>query len=192
MFFYPFVKKLGGFHGLRTKYQQTKLPFMKNFYLFLNRGFQHETNSYLPFETKIAGPIYFVHGIYGIFISGGAVIGKNCILFQQVTIGSNMLIDSKGFGSPVIGDNCLIGAGAKIIGNVKIGNNCRIGANAVVTTDLPDNSVCVAGKPVIVKKEKLINCTYTNSLKGWGYFEDGRFVLEKDPEILVKLNNQTN
>lgn len=192
MLFSPLVKKLGGFYGLRTKYQQAKLPLMKKLYIFLNRGFQHETNSYLPFETQIAGPIYFVHGIYGIFISGGAVIGKNCTIFQQVTIGSNMLIDSKGFGSPVIGDNCLIGAGAKIIGNVTIGNNCRIGANAVVTTDLPDNSVCVAGKPVIVKKENLINRTYSISKNGWGYVEDGCFVLEKDPEILAKLNNQSN
>ncbi len=192
MFFSPFVKKLGGFYGLRTKYQQTKLPFLKKFYLFLNRGFQHETNSYLPFETKIAGPINFVHGIYGIFISGGAVIGRNCIIFQQVTIGSNMLIDSKGFGSPVIGDNCLIGAGAKIIGNVKIGHNCRIGANAVVTTDLPDNSVYVAGKPVIVKKEKLINRSYFVSLKGWGYVEDGKLILETDPKVLAKLNGGSN
>jgi serine O-acetyltransferase len=160
---------------------------LKNFYLFLNRGFQHETNSYLPFETKIAGPVHFVHGIYGIFISGGAVIGKNCMIFQQVTIGSNMLIDSKGFGSPVIGDNCLIGAGAKVIGNVRVGNNCRIGANAVVTTDLPDNSVCVAGKPVIIQKENLINRIYAISSQGWGYVENGRFVVETDPENLAKL-----
>jgi serine O-acetyltransferase len=187
MFFSPIVKKFGGFYGLRTKYQQTNAAFLKKFYLFLNRGFQHETNSYLPFETKIAGPVHFIHGIYGIFISGGAVIGKNCMIFQQVTIGSNMLIDSKGFGSPVIGDNCLIGAGAKVIGNVRVGNNCRIGANAVVTTDLPDNSVCVAGKPIIIQKENLTNRIYAISSQGWGYVEDGRFVVETDTKNLAKL-----
>ncbi len=188
MFFSPIVKRYGGFFGLRTKYLQTNSALKKKFYLFLNRGFQHETNSYLPFETQIAGPINFVHGIYGIFISGGAVIGRNCIVFQQVTIGSNMLIDSKGFGSPVIGDNCLIGAGAKVIGNVTIGANCRIGANAVVTVDLPDNSVCVAGKPIIIQKEHLTNRIYAMSKQGWGYVEDGRFVVENKLEVLAKLN----
>lgn len=49
------------------------------------------------------------HGLRGIFISHNAFIGKNCTIFQQVTIG-----EGKG-GAPIIGDNCLIGAGAKII-----------------------------------------------------------------------------
>ena len=99
-----------------------------------------------------------------------------------------MLLDSKGFGSPTIGNNCLIGAGAKIIGNVKIGNNCRIGANAVVTTDLPDNSVCIAGKTIIIQKENLVNTNYQMSKDGWGYLENGSFIIEKDEEKLRKLN----
>lgn len=56
-------------------------------------------------------------------------------------------------GAPVIGDNCYIGAGAKIIGNIKIGNNCRIGAGAIVTEDIPDNSVVVAEKPRVIHKD---------------------------------------
>ena len=100
-----------------------------------------------------------------------------------------MLIDSNGLGSPTIGNNCLIGAGAKIIGNVKIGNNCRVGANAVVTNDMPDNSVCVLSKPVYIQKEKLENEFYRKSKSGWGYVLDGKFVLENDAEKLQKLNN---
>ena len=188
MFFSTIVKRLGGYNLMREKYLQTNAAWKKKFYLFLNQGFQHETNSFLPFYYQAAGPINFVHGVYGIFISGGAKIGRNCTIFQQVTIGSNMLIDSKGLGSPQIGDNCLIGAGAKIIGNVKIGNNCRIGANTVVAVDLPDNSVCVAGKPVILQKENLVNQIYAKSVDGWGYYEDGRFVIETDTEKLSKLN----
>lgn len=57
------------------------------------------------------------HGFYGIFISQRAKIGYGCTIYQHVTIGSNDL------GAPTIGNNCLIGAGAKIIGNVSIGNN---------------------------------------------------------------------
>jgi serine O-acetyltransferase len=74
-----------------------------------------------------------------------------------------------------------------VIGNVRIGNNCRIGANAVVTTDLPDNSVCVAGKPVIIQKENLTNRIYAISSQGWGYVENGRFVVETDTKNLAKL-----
>lgn len=73
------------------------------------------------------------HGVSGIFISSGSKIGRNAVIFQQVTIGSVTTLDSKSQGSPIIGDNCYIGAGAKIIGNIKIGNNVRIGANCVYT-----------------------------------------------------------
>ncbi len=100
-----------------------------------------------------------------------------------------MLIDSNGIGFPNIGDNCLIDAGAKIIGNVKIGNNCRIGANAVVINDLPDNSVCVLEKPIIIEKYNLVNNIYQYSDNGWRYQENGKFVLECNEEKIEKLNN---
>ena len=190
MIFSTLVKRSGGFNQLRIKYQNTSSGILKKYYVFIHRGYQHETNSYLPFDVEIKGPINFIHGVYGIFISGGAHIGENCIIFQQVTIGSNMLIDSKGFGSPTIGDNCLIGAGAKIIGKVKIGNNCRIGANAVVTTDMPDNSVCVMGKPVLIQKENLQNIIYQKSKDGWGYTKNGQFIFENDEKKLTQLNKK--
>ena len=102
------------------------------------------------------------HGLFGIFISERAKLGKNCVIFQGVTIGSNTLIDSKNSGFPVIGNNVYIGAGAKIIGDVKVGDNCRIGANACVVKDVPPNSV-VIGNPmkVIDKYEPLDNRFFT-------------------------------
>lgn len=51
---------------------------------------------------------------YGIFISQGAKIGENAVIFHQVTIGSNTLKDSKGYGAPQIGNSVYIGVGAKI------------------------------------------------------------------------------
>ena len=100
----------------------------------------------------------FPHSFIGVFISSQAHIGKNVVIFQQVTIGSNTTIGSKNQGSPTIGDNVYIGAGAKIIGNCKIGNNCRIGANCIVTKDVPDNSVCVMrGLEIITKDEEMDN-----------------------------------
>lgn len=100
------------------------------------------------------------HDFYGIFISNQAHIGKNVVIFQQVTIGSNATVGSKNQGSPTIGDNVYIGAGAKIIGNCKIGNNCRIGANCIVTKDIPDNCVCVNRGLDIIQKDETIDNTF--------------------------------
>jgi len=191
MFFSFITNKLGGYCALRQRYINSKSGFLKRVYHFISRKFQEETGAYLPLDNTIKSPINFLHGTFGIFISGGAVIGKNCTIYQQVTIGSNMLIDSKGFGHPVIGDNCLIGAGAKIIGNVKVGNNCRIGANAVVTKDLDDDSVIVMGSSIITKKNKLINKTYQYANEGWGYLEKGVFIIEKDANALKFLKEKT-
>ena len=80
----------------------------------------------------------------GIVIHPRAVIGPNCMVFQQVTIGA--VGDGK---VPEIGGNVMIGAGAKVLGGVKIGNNVRIGANAVVL-DSFDDGVVVAGIPARV------------------------------------------
>lgn len=56
-------------------------------------------------------------------------------------------------GGCKIGDNVLIGAGAKVLGHTKIGNNCKIGANCVVVENIPDDSTCVLQKPrIIIKK----------------------------------------
>ena len=107
---------------------------------------QEKFNSGISLDSDIKGKIVLPHGLSGIFISQGAVIGKNCVIFHQVTIGSNTLKDSKKIGAPVVGDNCYIGVGAKIIGNIKIGNNVRIGANCVVTKDVPDNATVVLGE----------------------------------------------
>lgn len=70
-------------------------------------------------------------------------------MYHCVTIG-----DRGGYGGAAdIGDNVLIGAGAKIIGEITIGQNCRIGANAVVNRHMPDNSVAF-GNPCVIKKRE--------------------------------------
>ena len=92
----------------------------------------------LPDINRFATP----HGFYGIFISQRANVGEGCVIYQQVT-----------GGAPTIGNNCLIGAGAKIIGNVHVGNNVRIGANAIVVDDVPDNCTVVMNKPRVIVRE---------------------------------------
>lgn len=108
----------------------------------------------IPLNTKFRGKPVLPHGLSGIWISRGAVIGENCVIFQQVTIGSNTLVGSNNIGAPIIGNNCYIGVGAKIIGNIKIGNNVRIGANCVVIEDIPDNTTVVLQKPRVIHKDK--------------------------------------
>lgn len=107
-------------------------------------------NSYLAYYgssiglgAKFDGEPILPHGFFGIFISNSAHIGKNVVIFQQVTIGSNLIKGGKNNGAPTIGDNVYIGCGAKLIGNITVGHNARIGANCVVVKDVPPNSVTV-------------------------------------------------
>lgn len=100
-------------------------------------------NSWIGYKARFANKPTFPHGYTGIFISHGATIGKDCVIYHQVTIGSNGLKTSKSYGAPVVGNSVLIGCGAKIIGGGKIGNNVHIGANAVVVQDVPDNATIV-------------------------------------------------
>lgn len=105
----------------------------------------------------------FPHGINGVFIAQEAVVGEGCVIFQHVTIGSNTLLDSKGQGAPVIGNNVYIGAGAKIIGKVVVGDNCRIGANCVVTKDVPENTTVVSAPVRYIHKDKLNDNSFVSS-----------------------------
>ena len=94
----------------------------------------------IPRGTKIDEGFYIGH--FGtIVVSVKCIIGKNCNISQGVTIGYGSRGKNKGY--PVIGDNCYIGPGAKLIGSIIIGNNVAIGANAVVTKDILDNGVAV-------------------------------------------------
>ena len=110
----------------------------------------HRHGGYIGPDTVIKGSLTLPHGLHGIFISRYAKIGENCRIYQNVTIGE---VNKK---APVIGDNCLIGAGAVIIGGVKIGSNVKVGAGAVVSTDIPDGCTVVS-QPVRIIGEKQEN-----------------------------------
>lgn len=114
----------------------------------------------ISIDADIASPLILPHGVSGIFLTQSAKIGKNVVIFQQVTIGANTIKDSKSYGAPVIGDNVYIGAGAKIIGNAHISENCRIGANAVVVEDVPYNSLVVCEKPRIITRDNPLDNSF--------------------------------
>lgn len=99
-------------------------------------------NCYVPASCKIGKSTWFGYGGIGIVIHARAVIGNNCMIGQNTTIGGR----SGHYEVPKIGDNVEICAGARVLGPITIGNNAIIGANAVVIKDVPDNAV-VAGVP---------------------------------------------
>ena len=129
--------------------------------------FQSLKGCFLPLSARFEAPPVFPHGLNGIFVSGGARIGKHCIIFQQVTIGSNTLAGSKRFGSPHIGDGVYIGAGAKIIGAVSVGQGARIGANAVVTRDVAPFATVIGVNEVIPGQPDRDNRYITRTSDGW-------------------------
>lgn len=96
------------------------------------------TGSEIPLETKVAGGLLIPHP-NGIVIHAFSVLGPNCLIFQQVTLG----VGGKKAGAPVLGGHVDVGAGAKIIGGVTIGDHARIGANAVVLDDVPAGATAV-------------------------------------------------
>lgn len=95
------------------------------------------TGADIPLDCNIGGGLLLPHP-NGVVIHPGARIGPNCLIFQQVTIGTR-----DGSLPPEIQGHVDIGAGAKILGNVTIGNHVRIGANAVVLIDVPAGRTAV-------------------------------------------------
>lgn len=121
------------------------------FYFYRIQKMDAFNNAYMG--TRMGGgpcfltPPVLPHDLNGIVVSYRAKIGKNCTIYQQVTIGQE---NGK---APEIGDNCILGAGSKIIGGVKIGNNVKVGANAVVVKDVPDNCTAVGVPARIIFNE---------------------------------------
>jgi len=101
----------------------------------------------IPLNANLGGGLIILHP-NGIVIHPEAVIGVNCLIFQQVTIGAGSIP-----GFPKIGDHVDVGAGAKILGGITIGDNVKIGANSVVISDVPDNCTVVGIPARIVDKK---------------------------------------
>jgi serine O-acetyltransferase len=173
---------------LKCLCKRTSSPILKNLCITLYGAYQYENGSSIAWNAEFLGEPCFPHGMKSIFISGDSKIGRNCVIFQQVTIGSNALPDSKRAGAPEIGDNCYIGAGAKVIGKIKIGDNVRIGANAVVYEDVPDNSVVLSGEQRIIVKDHALDNRFYRFGGKWECFDDGKYIAVVDERIILKLN----
>lgn len=97
--------------------------------------------------AKIGKNLFIDHGM-GVVIGETAIIGDNVLIYHGVTLGGVKTVSGK--RHPTIGNNVVIGSGAKVLGNIFIGNNVKIGANAVVLKDVSDNTT-VVGVPAYEK-----------------------------------------
>ena len=151
----------GGFWRFRDRKQRQIIAggIFRRLYFY----YQERYGCYIGENAAIAASPTLPHDMYGIFISNMSRIGKDVVIFQQVTIGSNTMKGHPRAGSPTIGDNVYIGAGAKIIGHVFIGDNCRIGANCVVVKDMAPNTTAVAASTRFIESDRELNNTFISA-----------------------------
>lgn len=114
-----------------------RIPFLPRFLSEMMRFF---TGIEIHPGAKIGRGLFIDHG-NGVIIGETAIIGDNVLLYQGVTLGGTG--KEKGKRHPTIGNNVVIGAGAKVLGNITAGDNSYIGANAVVVKNVPPNSTIV-------------------------------------------------
>ncbi len=100
--------------------------------------------------AQIGGGFFIDHG-FGVVIGETAEVGRNVTLYQGVTLGGTG--KETGKRHPTLGDNVVVGAGAKILGSMRVGNNVYVGANAVVLTPVPDDCTVVGVPGRCVKQD---------------------------------------
>jgi serine O-acetyltransferase len=116
------------------------------FRFLVERFTEITTGISLPAQAQI-GKGLRIHHFGGIIVHSEASIGEYCTLYHSVTLG-----DLGGWGgAPRIGNCVIIGAGAKLLGNIEVGDDCHIGANAVVRTSVPTGCLAV-GVPAVMKQ----------------------------------------
>jgi serine O-acetyltransferase len=101
--------------------------------------------------AQIGQRFFIDHGM-GVVIGETAIIGDDCTLYHGVTLGGTTW--KKGKRHPTLGNNVVIGAGAKILGPITIGNNSKIGSNAVVVNNIPENTTAIGIPAKVVESEK--------------------------------------
>lgn len=99
--------------------------------------------------AKIGKGFFIDHGM-GVVIGETTEVGDNVTLFQGVTLGGTG--KDTGKRHPTLGDNVIVGSGAKVLGPIKIGKNVKIGANAVVLKEVPENATAVGIPAKIIEK----------------------------------------
>lgn len=125
------------FHRIANFLVKARIPFLPRFISQVGKFF---TGIEIHPAAVIGRGFFIDHGM-GVVIGETTIIGENVTIYQGVTLGGTG--KEKGKRHPTIGNNVVIGAGAKVLGNITIGDNSYIGSNAVVIKDVPHNSTVV-------------------------------------------------
>ena len=133
------------FHRIAHFFYKHKFLFMARLVSQIGRFF---TGIEIHPGAKIGRRLFIDHGM-GIVIGETATVGNDCIIYHNATLGGTGKDKYK--RHPDLGNNVMVGSGAKVLGPIKIGNNVKIGANAVILKNVPDN-VTVVGVPGVEKK----------------------------------------
>lgn len=125
------------YHRVAHFFYKLHLYFIARLISQINRGF---TGIEIHPGAQIGKRLFIDHGM-GIVIGETAIIGDDCLIYHQVTLGGMNNKHEK--RHPTLGNNVMVGTGAKILGNIHIGDNAKIGANCIVIHDVE------AGKTVV-------------------------------------------
>lgn len=115
---------------------------------YISQRSRHKTGIEIHPGAKIGKNLFIDHGM-GVVIGETAEIGDNCTLYQGVTLGGTG--KDRGKRHPTLGNNVLVGAGAKILGPFHVGDNARIAAGAVVLEEIPANATAVGVPARVVR-----------------------------------------
>ncbi|MFT7538150.1 MAG: serine O-acetyltransferase, partial [Lysobacterales bacterium] len=135
------------FHRINHRLWQMKLRFVARLFSQVARII---TGIEIHPGAQIGKGLFIDHGT-GVVVGETAIVGNNVTLFQGVTLGGTG--KECGKRHPTIGDNVIIGAGAKVLGNITVNDNSYIGANAVILKDVP-KSATVVGVPGRIARHK--------------------------------------
>ena len=128
-------------------YQYRKHPFLTRWLL---RRYSLKTGIQIGWHSKIGEGLVLVH-CGDIAVNNEAVIGRNCTMYQGVTVG--MEFRGKRKGNPTIGDNVWIGSNACVVGNITVGDDVLIAPLSFVNFDVPSHSIVVGNPAKIVHRE---------------------------------------
>ena len=133
---------------------------MKFIARMISQHARHKTGIEIHPGATIGKGLFIDHGM-GVVIGETAEIGDNCTIYQGVTLGGTG--KDHGKRHPTLGNNVLVGSGAKVLGPFKVGDNARIAAGAVVLTEVPENATAVGVPAKIVRLNgEKVGCSSTN------------------------------
>lgn len=128
---------------------------MKFIARYLSQRARHKTGIEIHPGAQIGRGLFIDHGM-GVVIGETTVIGDNCTLYQGVTLGGTG--KDHGKRHPTLGNNVMVGSGAKVLGPFRVGDNARVAAGAVVLDEVPDNATAVGVPARIVRLNGVRPC----------------------------------